>query len=582
MARAVTSILAAARARISDKHLGHLAVFAFSAGAAWLCALGIALKQPVAIDFKSFYTAAVAASRGLDVYDVTVLESIARELQLPHEQTFPYLYPPFFAHTFSWLARLRPDDAQEVWSSMAVVSYGLAATFAVVAVRRATRGADDAARGPAIPTVLLALIAFLTWALNLRNSLAMGQVNPLVLAFICAALALSLSGKDTPAGLALAVAAGIKVTPILIAVPWVIQRRFRALAGLAAGLAALVAISLPFGAAPAWVEFLRRLPRMSHGARIPGLFDPGTVANFSLAGFYARLFGQETATIKTASVITVLLLVGAALALGGRAASPERSLRLLLPLLVAMVVASPFTYVHHVLYIFPAALYALDRAVKDERRLEMGALVVLISLATIDFPYVYGRFKAPLPPLALSVNLYVLLAIYALGMVLLWRDRREGSAAPGAAAPEGDGEPTRGFDGSAEERCEATSAAAAGRSTSAIACWRSRRSSAGGTNPWVDGMSPPAGAGAEPTWSSARAKVAATRSRKPAPPTATAQRTNAQASSAWRASSRAIAWSAMRTAGASAAWAATSASRADRVSPTQPSTTVARVRASSD
>ncbi|WP_437732442.1 glycosyltransferase family 87 protein [Sorangium sp. So ce1335] len=439
----MTSILAVARARISDRHLGYLAVFAFSAGAAWLCVLDIVLKQPVAIDFKSFYTAAVAASRGLDVYDVSVLEAIASELQLPHVPTFPYLYPPFFAHTFSWFARLGPDTAQQLWSSMAVVSYGLAATFAVVAVRRAAGDTRAPARGVAIPTVLLALIAFLAWALNLRHSLAMGQVNPLVLVFVCAALALSLSGKDTAAGLALAVAAGIKVTPILLAIPWVIQRRFRALAGLGAGLGALVLISLPFGAAPAWMEFLRRLPRMSHGSKIPGLFDPGTVPNFSLAGFYARLFGQDVATIKAASVVTILVLFGAALALGGRAPSPARSLRILLPLLVTMVIASPFTYVHHVLYIFPAALYALDQAVKRERRLEMGALVVLISLATIDFPYVYERFKAPLPPLAVSVNLYVLLAIYALGMVVLWRERRE---APEAASLESDRQPRRGID----------------------------------------------------------------------------------------------------------------------------------------
>ncbi|XXX75194.1 glycosyltransferase family 87 protein [Sorangium sp. So ce134] len=431
IAAAVQSIAAAVKHRISGELACYLAIFVFSTGAAWLCVLDIVLEQPVAIDFKSFYAAAVAARRGLDVYDVEVLAAIAAEMRLPHALTFPYLYPPFFAHTFSWLARLEPSVAQQVWSNIAVVSYGLAATFAVAAVRRATQAPLGAPRRPAAPTVLIALIAFLAWALNLRNSLAMGQVNPLVLAFICAALALSIAREDTPAGLALAVAAGIKITPILLAIPWAIERRFRALAGLAAGLAALVLISLPFGAAPAWPEFLRRLPRMSHGATIPGLFDPGTVANFSVAGFYARLFGQDVAAIKLASVITVLLLLGAALALGGRAPSPSRSMRLLLPLLVTMVVASPFTYVHHVLYLFPAALYALDRAAAQERRLEMGALVVLLSLATIDFPYVYERFEASLPSLARSVNLYVLLAIYALGMLLLWRERREAADAMG-------------------------------------------------------------------------------------------------------------------------------------------------------
>ncbi|WP_437598263.1 glycosyltransferase family 87 protein [Sorangium sp. So ce590] len=436
----MTAFAAAVKKRISGEFSCYIAIFAFSTAAAWLCVLDIVLKQSVAMDFKSFYAAAVAARRDLDVYDVKVLGSIAKEMRLPHVPVYPYLYPPFFAHTFSWLTRLRPNIAQQVWSSIAVVSYGLAATFAVVAVRRATQDPLGAARRIAVPTVLIALIAFLTWGLNLRNSLGMGQVNPLVLAFICAALALSVARKDTAAGLALAVAAGIKVTPILLALPWIIQRRFRALAGLAAGLAALVLISLPFGAAPAWLEFLRRLPRMSHGAKIPGLFDAGSAPNFSVAGFYARLFGEDAAAIRTASVITILLLLGGALALGGRSPSPSRSLRLLLPLLVTMIVASPFTYVHHVLYLFPAALYALDRAAEQERRIEMGALVVLFSLATIDFPYIYDRFKGSLPRIALSVNLYVLLVMYALGMFLLWRERRETTTGREPPAPNSPGE----------------------------------------------------------------------------------------------------------------------------------------------
>ncbi|WP_437277133.1 glycosyltransferase family 87 protein [Sorangium sp. So ce375] len=438
----MSSNAAAIKKRFSKELLCSMALFAFSAGAAWLCVLDIVLKQPVAVDFKSFYAAAVAASRGLDVYDVKVLEAIATEMRLPRGPTYPYLYPPFFAHAFSWLARLRPSAAQQVWSTIAVCSYGLAATFAVAAIRRATPPALGAVRRPAIPTLLIAFIAFLAWTLNLRNCVGMGQINPLVLLFICAALALSISRKDAAAGLALAVAAGIKVTPVLLAIPWVIERRFRALTGLAAGLVALVLLSLPFGAAPAWIEFLRRLPRMSHGAKIPGLFDPGTTPNFSVAGFYARLFGEHATAIKVASWITLLLLLGGVLALGGRSPSPSRSLRMLLPLLVTMIVASPFTYVHHVLFLFPAALYALDRAAKQERSVEMGALVVLLPLATVDFPYIYSRFKGPLPQLALSMNLYVLLAIYALGMLMLWQERREEATAREALAAAGDGEAT--------------------------------------------------------------------------------------------------------------------------------------------
>lgn len=436
----MTAARAAPRVRISNELLGYLSVFTITTAAALLCVLDIVLKQPVAVDFRSFYTAFLAADRGLNVYDVKVLEAIASELSLPEGPTFPYLYPPFFAYAFQWLARLHPETAQLVWSSAAVVSFGAAAALTVAAIRRASPGAAGAERAPVAPASLIAYVALLAWTLNLRHNLVMGQINPLVLACLCAALALSLSGKDTFAGLALAVAAGIKITPVLLATPWVLERRRRALAGLAAGLGALVLVSLPLGAAPAWIEFLRRLPRMSHGDTIPGLFNPGAAPNFSLAGFYTRLFASNTAAVKVASVLTILLLLGGALALGGRAASPSCSMRRLLPLLVTMIVASPFTYVHHVLYVFPAALFALARAASEERRAEVGALLGLLSLAALDFPYVYERFKAPLPPLLLSVNLYVLLAIYALGMLLLWRERRPSGAAPGALALARDGE----------------------------------------------------------------------------------------------------------------------------------------------
>ena len=370
--------------------------FAFFTIIAWIVCADLLLGRAYMLDFQSFYGAAEAVKRDLDPYDAHVIDAIARESDL-RGPIYPYLYSPFVAYGMSWLADVRHDLAQTLWSYMSIVAYGLSSMFAMrCAVTKQAAG------------WLVVITALLAFALPLRGNINIGQINALVLALICAALWLAHSDRPFSAGFTLAFAVVIKIMPLVLALPWLLERRLRALVGLAAGLVAAFLITLPFGGAGAWLEFARRLPTMSHGSTIPGLFPAKTHWSFSLASFYARLFDSPSA-VRIASIATIIALV-AGIAFVARRKSTEH---VLLPLSVVMIVASPLAYTHHVIYLLPGLLLALHLALRDERRVLAGALLVLGALASTEFPNVY---TSGWPTLALSLNLYALLALYGIGV----------------------------------------------------------------------------------------------------------------------------------------------------------------------
>lgn len=121
-----------------------------------------------------------------------------------------------------------------------------------------------------------------------------GNTNVFVACSVIAHVWLFRTGRDVPAGLCLALAVCLKVTPLLFVLYWLTQRQWRLLAGVAIGLIALLA--LPFAVldaghyvqtTKAWVSSIL-LPGAS-GAWYP------THINQSLHAMVARLFtGGQT------------------------------------------------------------------------------------------------------------------------------------------------------------------------------------------------------------------------------------------------------------------------------------------------
>lgn len=406
-----------------------LALFVTAAALSLIAVIDLVMQGNLRIDFKSFYFASVAAREGGDIYDVERLNELAGRLpgSAPEGHVWPYIYPPLLAYALAPLSLLRLEHAQLIWALLSVTALGVALAasiqgFALPSPAAAESGAER--RASLLRAVALA--ALLVFALPLRSNIAHGQVNLLVLALLVLSVRAHLSGKDVASGALLALAALIKVTPALFVVLFLARRRYKAALAFAAAAALLAAATLPFGALPAWRTFIERLPEMSYGAHIPGLFEPAVVWNFSPAGLLSRWLPDQRALIKTLCIGTTAALLVLAARLARRpqpssgdatdTANDEASaVALFFPILV---LASPLAYVHHVIYVAPAAAVWISRAWRDRHPGRLAALLGLLLLASTDFPPLYGRIElgAGAFKIATSLNLYALLGLVAVGL----------------------------------------------------------------------------------------------------------------------------------------------------------------------
>jgi hypothetical protein len=116
-----------------------------------------------------------------------------------------------------------------------------------------------------LPARRVALIAFAA-IIPLRTNFLYGQQHVLVLFLLTCAAWLYSRGRDFGCGVAIAVAAALKVYPALFGVFFLLRFRWRALANLAATLVALVGIGVVvLGAEPFRVFFFSVLPRTLAG-----------------------------------------------------------------------------------------------------------------------------------------------------------------------------------------------------------------------------------------------------------------------------------------------------------------------------
>lgn len=181
-----------------------------------------------AVDFPVFHRAGALFRAGADLYGGA--------------WEYPYRYAPGVAALFAPLSRLPLPAARAAW---AVLSAALAwAVASLLAARR--RGAL------AVPLAWLCLLQ------PLAQEIAHGQVDLLVLFLLVAAGLLEDAEAEGVAGALVALAAALKVAPALLAIDWAVRRRWRALAGVAAGgLLLVLPVAVRYGPAGAVEQHLR-------------------------------------------------------------------------------------------------------------------------------------------------------------------------------------------------------------------------------------------------------------------------------------------------------------------------------------
>lgn len=370
-------------------------------------------------DFASFYYAAKAMQAGSTMYSAKLLDSLAAADGVANH-VLPYLYPPVVALAAQPLTLLPPSLAQRLWDYLQVVSFGFIAVLVLLAVEGNIGGSSQRL------TALIAAACILL--LPFRANLDFGQINFLVL--LCLAISFSFFARraDFLAGAAIALAALIKVTPAVVLVFFLVHKRWDAVRGFFLGLAACMLVSLILGGVQPWLEFLHFLPNMGYAGNVAGGFHPSIIANFSLAGFFLRLFPGDAASVRVATIASVLILLAALLFTHLKYRSGRNEQIFVLPYLVVMIVASPVAWLHHVVVLYPGIVFAVRHclAMKGGReKLFALLLAVLTLLASLDYQPAYRALSIPeeVRPLLTSMNLIFLLLLFALSVLIVRRER---------------------------------------------------------------------------------------------------------------------------------------------------------------
>ncbi|MGZ4663059.1 MAG: glycosyltransferase 87 family protein [Arthrobacter sp.] len=237
----------------------------------------------------------------LDGLDLKVYWAAARELATGGDLYAPglpgtpyggmaFTYPPFAAAIMAPMAFLPANVALVIQTVSNLVIAGVlgGGITRYLMVKGAVRVAPGAAQWLLTSAFIAGLMLLLgPW----RNSLALGQINPLLMLLIVADLLGSTRRRPNglvPRGILSGIAAGIKLTPLVFLLYFVVRKDFKSAARMVASFAAtvgLMALMTPNLSLRYWLTALRDTSRVGTLSRFE---------NISLRGFIARLHVDDS------------------------------------------------------------------------------------------------------------------------------------------------------------------------------------------------------------------------------------------------------------------------------------------------
>ncbi|MBI3449468.1 MAG: DUF2029 domain-containing protein [Acidobacteria bacterium] len=368
-------------------------------------------------DFTSYYVAASAVAEGRPeaLYVPGTPDPILAKAETPSAWTEVassrgvkdanyYLYPPFFALLVTPLAWLPYGAAHDLWY---LVNLGaLAGALGWYLWRERSRlGAAERA-GVILLTALLwpALFTF-----------GAGQANFIVLLMILGGLFAAESGRAAPAGLALAAAVAIKLTPALLVLWFAWKRRWDVVGWTAGFGAAIVGVSAAVVGWTSHVVYVREMvPLLARGC--------AHWVNQSLAALLSRAAGGDpfswdlaprSAFVRASGLVLSAIVVASLAAIARRDAGSGRSRLEFGLVLVSTLFLSPISWIHHAVLSLPA-IFFLIRAWAAAGRATLGRAGLLALAFALLAIYVKP------PGLVASPWLSPLASYHLAGQVILW------------------------------------------------------------------------------------------------------------------------------------------------------------------
>ncbi len=319
----------------------------------------------------------------------------------------PFTYPPFSAMIFTPMTWLPWTLLRVLWQ---LASFAALAVMAYCTLRLLGRAGKSAprplqhVRGIVVTTTALGL-----WLEPVRTTFNYGQIN----LFLCALLlAGAVAGKEWLAGGSVGLAAGIKLTPAITGLYYLLQKRWSAVIWSAVFFAVTVAAGAALLPNETW-RFFTAL-----------IFDPArtgpvwSAINQSLRGAIARLAGEDITSIwlvaAAASAVLGIWVTWVCLRAGDRAAA-------LLAVQFTGLLLSPISWSHHWVWVLPFLLWCLfgpRQRVPAVRAMAIAWVVAACSYIVsilIAQQYIDQPASRPLWQSALGV-IYPLLGVLTLGL----------------------------------------------------------------------------------------------------------------------------------------------------------------------
>jgi alpha-1,2-mannosyltransferase len=284
----------------------------------------------------------IAGSRILDgtsVYDTPLLGST--------RGVWEFVYTPFAALLFVPLAKLHGDLFTYVGSlgDFVILVIAVWAALALLNYRRDVR----------LVVFSLPVAALLLWCEPIRETMAFGQINILLMALVLVDMALpdSFRGKGVLTG----IAAGIKLTPVFFVLYFLCTKRYRAAAVSAGSFVATIVLGflvLPHDSKTFWSGAFADPTRVG---------VPENPSNESLRGMIARSLGlhggMQLLWLLLAAVIAVSCLL-----LARRLSFGNQELLAVALCGLATTAVSPYSWVHHWVWLGALLIYLLDASLR--------------------------------------------------------------------------------------------------------------------------------------------------------------------------------------------------------------------------
>lgn len=316
----------------------------------------------------------------------------------PYNYAFTFVklyatYPPFALAILSPLSLVPVHAMVYLWSLASLACLALLLSLGLKELGPAAWQAMER-RWRALVCLLLALAAVIV-VQPVRSNFGFGQIN-IFLITMGAADVLRRRGRSR--GVLIGLAAAVKFTPLVFVVLLVLERDWRSAARAVAAFVGATAITWVVAPGISAQYFLHL------AAMDKRIGTPTYVSNQSINGILHRAGMGGTAATVTWFVLSVLVLVVAAVIARRILDSGENMLLALLVVATAGLLASPISWDHHWSWValFPLAL--LDKSLRRPVRAGILAVIVVAVAAFYWWHYSqgqgYGIPTGPLTPLA--------------------------------------------------------------------------------------------------------------------------------------------------------------------------------------